>query len=120
MVSIIINCVIVAGTPTGVTITRVGLTSITVSWIAPSPVPDGYEVFYEQNNTGDPKRFSGGTTSNTEWTLNGLTLGQTYSIFVVAYGQGAVLPSVHSNSDMMTLRELPVLAALYNSKNEVA
>ena len=97
---------IVAGTPTGVTTRRVGLTSITVSWIAPSPAPDGYEVFYKETGTGTIKQFSGGTTSNTEWTLIRLTLGRTYSIFVVAFGLVEVLPSAHSNSDMTALCEL--------------
>ena len=47
------------------------------------------------------------TTTTTELTLTGLMLGQTYSIFVVAFGtEGApVLPSAHSNTEMITLSE---------------
>ena len=95
----------VAGTPTGVTASRTGYTSVLVSWTAPSPPPAGYEVFYQ---TSDDNRFSGGNTSNTELTLTGLTLGETYSIFVVGFGEeGApVLPSNHSNTAMIMLCEL--------------
>ena len=50
---------------------------------------------------------SAGTTTITELTLTGLVLGQTYSIFVVAFGpEGApVLPSAHSNVKVITLSE---------------
>ena len=96
----------VAGTPTGVTASRTGYTSVLVSWTAPSPPPAGYEVFY-QTSAGDNTRLSGGNTSNTNLTLTGLTLGETYWIFVVAFGEeGApVLPSGHSNTAMIMLCE---------------
>ena len=47
------------------------------------------------------------TTTTTELTLTGLVLGQTYAIFAVAFGaEGApVLPSAHSNTEMITLSE---------------
>ena len=87
----------VAGTPTGVTVSRTAATNVRVSWTAPStgPTLGGYEVFYQTaagsngSNTTD--------TTTTELTLTGLVLGQTYSIFVVAFGpEGApVLPSAH-------------------------
>ena len=88
----------VAGTPTGVTASRTGKNSVLVSWTAPSPLPAGYEVFY-QTTAGVSSRLSGGNTSNTELPLNGLTLGKTYYIFVVAFGEvGApVFPSNHSH-----------------------
>ena len=88
----------VAGTPSGVTASRTGYTSVLVFWSAPSPEPAGYEVFY-QITAGVSSRLSAGNISNTELTLTGLTLGETYSIFVVAFGEeGApVLPSNHSN-----------------------
>ena len=93
--------------PTGVTTNRTGYTSVLVFWTPPSPPPAGYEVFY-QTTAGDSSRFSGGNTSNTELTLTGLTLEETYSIFVVAFGEeGApVLPSSHSNTAMIMLCEL--------------
>ena len=96
----------VAGTPTGVNASRTGYISVLVSWTAPSPPPAGYEVFY-QTTAGDISRLSGGNTSNTELTLTGLTLGETYYIFVVAFGEkGApVLPSRHSNTAIITLCE---------------
>ena len=97
----------VAGTPTGVTASRTGYTTILVSWTDPSPpLPAGYEVFY-QTSAGDSSRLSGGNTSNTELTLSGLTLGEMYYIFVVAFGkEGApVLPSNRSNTAMIMLCE---------------
>ena len=96
----------VAGTPTGVTASRTGYTSVLVSWTAPSPPPAGYEVFY-QTTAGDNTRLSGGNTSNTELTLTGLTLGVTYWIFVVAFGEeeAPVLPSSHSESATITMCE---------------
>ena len=78
-----------------------------VSWTAPSPVPAGYEVFYQTASAGVSSRLSGGTTSNTELTLTGLTLGETYSIFVVAFGAEGdpVLPSAYSNRISIIIRE---------------
>ena len=96
----------VAGTPTGVTASRTGYTSVLVSWTAPSPPPAGYEVFY-QTTAIDSSRLSGGNTSNTNLTLTGLTLGETYYIFVVAFGEEGtpVLPSHHSNNVTILLCE---------------
>ena len=101
---LLILSLLVAGTPT-VTANRTGWNSILVSWTAPSPEPHGYEVFYETASAG--MRLSGGTTSNTELTLTGLTLGETYSIFVVAFAAEGdpVLPSAHSNTALITIRE---------------
>ena len=99
---------LVAGAPTNITASRTGYTSVLVSWSAPSPPPASYvyEVFY-QTSAGDHTRLSGGNTSNTELTLTGLTLGETYWIFVVAFGkEGApVLPSIHSAAAITTLCE---------------
>ena len=96
----------VAGTPTGVTASRTGYTSVLVSWTAPSPPPAGYEVFY-QTSAGDHTRLSGGNTSKTELTLTGLTLGETYYIFVVGFGEeeAPVLPSDHSTAAIILLCE---------------
>ena len=93
----------VAGTPTAVTANRTGYNSVLVSWTAPSSAPAGYEVFYQTASAGVSSRLSGGNTSNTELTLTGLTLGETYSMFVVAFGAEGdpVLPSDHS--DMVTI-----------------
>ena len=81
-------------------------TSVLVSWTAPLPPPAGYEVFY-QTLAGDNTRLSAGNTSNTKLTLTGLTLGETHSIFVVAFGkEGApVLPSNHSDNVTIFLCE---------------
>ena len=93
----------VAGTPTAVIANRTGYSSVLVSWTAPSPVPAGYEVFYKTASAGVSSRLSGGTTSNTELTLTGLTMGETYSIFVVAFGAD-VFPSAHSNTATILIR----------------
>ena len=101
-VVLLLLLLLVAGKPTDVTANRIGYTSVLVSWTAPLSPPAGYEVFYQ--TTADD-RLSGGNTSNTELTLTGLKLGETYSIFVVGFGEeGApVLPSRHSISFMCEL-----------------
>ena len=89
----------VTGTPVGVTAIRNGLTSVKVSWTVPSSgtPPVGYEVFYRL--AGGGSIVIGGTTSNTELTLTGLSLGN-YTIFVVGFGaeKNSVLPSAHSET----------------------
>ena len=94
----------VAGTPTDVTTNRTGYTAVLVSWTAPLLPPAGYQVFY-QTSAVNSSRLSGG--NDTELTLTGLTLGETYTIFVVGFGKvGApVLPSSHSNTAMIMLCE---------------
>ena len=91
---------------TAVTVSRTAATNVSVSWTAPStgPTLGGYEVFYQTAAAGSN---GSSTTTTTELTLTGLVLGQTYSIFVVAFApEGApVLPSAHSNSAMITLSE---------------
>ena len=95
----------VANPPTDVTVNRTGINSVLVSWSAPSsPVPAGYEVFYQVDGGST---LSGGNTSNTQLTLTGLTLGN-HSLFVVGYGaEGApVLPSAHSNTAPVMIGEI--------------
>ena len=98
---IILHTGSVAGAPTGVTVGIINGMPTLVSWTAPtgSPPTGGYlyELFYE--TAAADSRLSGGTTNNTVLPLTGLTLGETYTIFVVASGvEGApVFPSVHSN-----------------------
>ena len=95
----------VAGTPTAVTVSRTAAINVSVSWTAPSTglTLGGYEVFYltAAGSNGSS------TTTTIELTLTGLLLGQIYSIFVLAFGpEGApVLPSAHSNTEMITLSE---------------
>ena len=99
------HLLLVVSPPTGVTAIRTGINSVLVSWSAPSSaVPAGYEVFYQVDGGST---LSGGTTSNTELTLTGLTLG-THSLFVVGYGaEGApVLPSAHSNTASVMIGEI--------------
>ena len=86
--------------------TRTAATDVSVSWTAPSsgPALGGYEVFY-QTAAGSN---GSSTTTTTELTLTGLMLGQTYSIFVVAFGpeEAPVLPSAHSNTVLIILSEI--------------
>ena len=65
-----------------------------MSWDAPSPVPDGYEVFYQVDG-GDV--LSAGTTTNIELAITGVSIVQEISIFVVAFGGTNTLPSARSN-----------------------
>ena len=99
------HLLLVVSPPTDVTVSRTGFNSALVSWSAPSSaVPAGYEVFYLVDGGST---LSGGTTSNTELTLTGLTLG-THSLFVVGYGAEGdpVLPSAHSNTASIIIGEI--------------
>ena len=84
----------VSGTPPNVAASRSFDTEVIVSWDAPSPVPDGYEVFY-QMDSGDI--LSAGITTNTMLTITGVTETNEISIFVVSFGGTNTLPSAHSN-----------------------
>ena len=65
-------------------------------WDAPSPAPDGYEVFYQVD---DGAILSAGTTNNTELTLTGEELAQELSCFVVSYSSSTnTIPSARSNA----------------------
>ena len=103
--SLLVLFLSVAGTPTAVTTNRNGLTSVLVSWTAPSPAPAGYEVFIQE---GGGSRLSWGNTSSTQLALGRLTVGRTYIIFVVASGaeREPVFPSAPSTSATVTLSEL--------------
>ena len=90
--------VTVAATPVIVSAGMVSSDNIMVSWTAPSPAPDGYEVFYQ--TAVDGGAVSGGNTSNTstELTLTGLSTDEEYTIFVVAFGDTNTIPSPRSNT----------------------
>ena len=107
MVYIFSHC-IVAGTPTGVTATRLntGQEHIQLSWSSVSGVA-GYEVFYQLSN-GSSSVMSAGTTTNTMLNItSGLFVGETFNFFVVSYGSegSTVLPSYHSNTITVTFCE---------------
>ena len=90
----------VAETPVNVTATRTSSDTAIVSWTTgPEPFPPyNYEVFYQSAAGEDSSLMSGGITNITELTLIGLTLGESYSIFVVAFIDSSSLPSPHSNT----------------------
>ena len=104
----------VVGTPTGVIARRIGYNSVNVSWMEPlkGPAVASYEVFYRL--TGGGSIVSGGSTSNTELTLTGLTLGN-YSIFVVGYGAKGepVLLSNPSNITTITIGKVNLIIASF-------
>lgn len=84
---------IVAGTPANVSANRSSATEVIVMWDAPSPAPDGYEVFCQEDG-GDI--LSEGTTTNTELILTGVSVHE-LSCFVVAYGDVNTIPSARSS-----------------------
>ena len=65
-----------------------------MSWDASSPVPGGYDVFYQVDG-GDI--LSAGNTTNTMLTITGVTSTNEISIFVVSFGGTNTLPSARSN-----------------------
>ena len=65
-----------------------------MTWGAPSPVPDGYEVFYQVDGGGI---LSAGTTTNTTLAITGVTVVQEISCFVVAFIDTDSLPSARSS-----------------------
>ena len=83
MVYIFSLCVIVAGTPTGLTATRLntGLTHVQLSWSSVSGVA-GYEVFY-QLSSGSSSVMSAGTTTNTMLNItSGLTSYNLITLYI--------------------------------------
>lgn len=86
---------LVVGTPLAVSARWNTTQSVIVSWNPPAtlPMPTGYELFYMFGGN----LFSGGNaTGVTELTLTTLTFGETYSFFVVAFGNENTIPSARS------------------------
>ena len=84
--------------PTDVQANRTNFTSISVSWSAPTVITSsvaGYEVFYRPEDSDGT--YSGQTVAamgnSQSLLLSSLCSECGYSIFVVAYGNGNVLPS---------------------------
>lgn len=96
------SLILVASTPTCVKVCRTGLTTAQVSWKSNPKFGYIYEVFSRVAARGNNVSVS--NTSNTSLTLNRLTLGETYNIFVVAFLQkGTVLPSAPSKISMIAI-----------------
>ena len=84
------------------TVHRTAFTTVEVSWISDPLYHYTYEVFYQVAAGGNNVRV--GNTSNNGLTLTGLTLGETYSVFVVAFSQErTVLPSARSEIFIITI-----------------
>ena len=98
----------VAGTPTGLTATRLntGLAHVQLSWSSVHGV-SGYEVFYQLNRDSSSVMSAGNTTNTMLNITSGLSYNDTYDFFVVSYGSegSTVLPSDHSNNITIELRE---------------
>ena len=64
-----------------------GATSITVTWTPPSPLGDttGYRISFTGDSSGS-ETVSGADTNN--YTLTGLTNGETYTVSIVATSSG--------------------------------
>ena len=81
---------------------RTSIVSAAVSWVAPSPAPAGYEVFYFITSENNINYVSGGVTNTTELILTGLSPDIGYSIFVVAFGDSnSTLLSPHSETVLL-------------------
>ena len=98
----------VTDTPSNVTATRTGYSTVELSWTAPTnntPPVAGYEVFLAVN--GSQSTMSMANTTATNVTISeGLTLGSTYGFFVVAYSDALnALPSARSETQMVELSE---------------
>ena len=96
------SLILVASTPTGVKVRRTGLTTAQVSWKSNSNFGYIYKVFSQV--AARSNNVSVSNTSNTDLTLTGLTLGETYNIFVVAFLQkGTVFPSAPSKISVIEI-----------------
>ena len=98
----------VAGTPSDFTVTRIGYNVLELSWTAPanstSPIA-GYEVFLAVS--GSQNSTSVTNTNETSTTVSeGLSLGNMYIFFVVAYSEAMnTLPSSRSETQMVEISE---------------
>ena len=99
---------LVAGTPSDFTATRIGYSVLELSWTAPAdstPPIAGYEVFLVVN--GSQHSTSVTNTTETSTTVSeGLSLGTKYSFSVVAYSDALnTLPSRRKESQMVEISE---------------
>ena len=97
---------------------RTDYKTVELSWSAPAndtPSIAGYEVFYTESSSGTTQSGAVTASSVTSATLSvGLTFGNTYSFFVVAYSnEGNALPSAHSEKTMVELREFLYYCMLF-------
>ena len=98
----------VTDTTSNFTATRTGYSTVELSWMAPAnntPPVAGYEVFLAIN--GSQTTMSMANTTATNATISeGLTLGNTYSFFVVGYSDALnALPSARSEARMVKISE---------------
>lgn len=84
-----------AGKPENVTALRSSPDTVTVSWDAPTMVPDGYEVFYQ---VAGGNTVTAGDTTSTQMIVTGLSAVAQYSFFVVGFGNTNAIPSARSNT----------------------
>ena len=92
---------------------QLNITAVQVSWSAPASgaTVTGYDINYE--TTGGSEQSVTVGTAATEHTLTGLTIGQTYTISIVALS--AQLPSILTNSVEVTVGQtIRLYAIVYN------
>ena len=77
----------VASAPTNLMAVQEDLTSIRVSWSPPTPLGDttGYRIYYSDGDSSDSVDVGGGSSS--EYILQDLTMGSSYSLSLVATSQ---------------------------------
>ena len=71
-----------------ITFTDMQATEVTLEWDEvdkPNGAADGYEISWATTDSFDDAKKNAVTTENTSWTIEGLTCGVTYYIFVRAY-----------------------------------
>ena len=84
------------------TVRRTAFNTVEVSWISDPLDHYIYEVFYQVAAGGN--NISVENTSDNGLILTGLTLGETYSIFMIAFSQErTVLPSARSEIFIITI-----------------
>ena len=88
--------------PYGVTVSQNGVGNVQVSWTAPSgePAVTGYIIYYQQQDGGHNGLMMAGVNA-TNATINGLIMGATYSITMVA--TSSTLPSTVTAAKNITI-----------------
>lgn len=94
------HLLLVSGAPQNVTVNRIGLAAVMLSWSPPLPLSlssnnlSGYEIFYDNGN--GQLSTTVGSQQHGGVSLLSLEVNANYTMFVVGFG-GGDLPSEYSN-----------------------
>ena len=103
-----VSFLLVAGTPSNFKVTRTGYSVLELSWTAPgntTPPIAGYEVFLVVRGSQNSMSVTNTTETSTRLS-EGISLGDMYSFFVVAYSDAMnTLPSPRSETQMVEISE---------------